>query len=269
MAKSISLAEKLNNVLKADPVVEEIESLLETTESLGMFNSSHDLKSYVTEGALLNIGKISAQALSLPHGEYMVMATDAGHTMLLPIGSSEPSTEVFESLENEFEVLTPSLIQGWQNIEKVLAERAMQPQSDVEGEENGGEESDGDQPGTFQTRIQAGSVDRSPMHRSMEQQGHTVTSLAQATGVQPPAISRLLRTPKDRQGDPGGRNPSIGLASRVANALRMDVESLFPDIFAAPKSQVGAKEVKGNRGSGTGTTGRKGKATDKWTQGAN
>jgi len=109
------------------------------------------------------------------------------------------------------------------------------------------------------------------MLRAMEQQNHTVTSLADAVGVDPPAVSRLLRTPKDRQGDPGGRNPSIGLASRIANELRMDVEALFPDIFGVPKQDLGARETPGNRGSGmTGAahgSARKGKGTEKWTRG--
>lgn len=102
----------------------------------------------------------------------------------------------------------------------------------------------------FTSNIDMKTVDRSPMARTMQQQGHTVTSLADAVGVLPPAISRILRTPKRRQGDPGGRNPSIGLAAKIANELKMDSEALFPDIFGIPKSELKAKKVPGNRGSG-------------------
>ncbi len=102
----------------------------------------------------------------------------------------------------------------------------------------------------FTSSIDMKTVDRSPMARTMQQQGHTVTSLADAVGVLPPAISRILRTPKRRQGDPGGRNPSIGLAAKIANELKMDSEALFPDIFGIPKSELKAKKVPGNRGSG-------------------
>jgi transcriptional regulator with XRE-family HTH domain len=115
-------------------------------------------------------------------------------------------------------------------------------------------------------------VDRSPMLRAMEQQGHTVTSLANAVGVDVPAISRLLRTPKDRQGDPGGRNPSIGTASAIANTLKLNVEALFPDLFSGQSgTDAGPRDQPGNRGSGmkgaAHGSARKGKATQKWTQG--
>ena len=126
-------------------------------------------------------------------------------------------------------------------------------------------------PNDNSSKIKMSTVDRSPIVRAMEQHGHTVTILAQACGVDTPAISRILRTPKDTQGDPGGRNPSIGLAARIANELKMDAEALFPDIFGVPKNDLEARDQPGNRGSGMSQAAhgsvKKGKATKMWTQG--
>jgi len=206
----------------------------------------------------------------------MVMATNAGHTMLVPIGGSKDQ-EVFESKGDEFEIMTPRLLGNWHNVERVLAEEQPPGGGGFAGntqdqpEFEGGDEDEFEKEGEFKSKVDPATVDRSPMLRAMEQQGHSVTSLARAVGVDVPAISRLLRTPKDRQGDPGGRNPSIGTASAIANELRMDVEALFPDIFGVPQSGLGPRDQPGNRGSGMSGSAhgsaRKGKATQKWTQG--
>jgi len=209
------------------------------------------------------------------------MATDAGHTMLVPIGNQTNYREVFEGKLDEFEVLTPRLLGNWHNVERVLAERSGEGNDRPEHEDGefeggeggeGGEEDDHKASGEFRSKVDPASVDRSPMLRAMEQQGHTVTSLANAVGVDVPAISRLLRTPKDRQGDPGGRNPSIGTASAIANTLKLNVEALFPDLFSGQSgTDAGPRDQPGNRGSGmkgaAHGSARKGKATQKWTQG--
>jgi len=274
MAKSPTLQQKLDKLFVEDVCVSEFESLLQNTISPARFDTQEELQHHLAEGALLNIGVIGSKALSIPCGEYMVWATDAGHTMLVPVESKKPEKEVFEAAHENYEVLTPELLNHWNKVERVLAEEDM---GEGGGESGGESETEGTPadpgPGApeFKSRVNPADIDRSPMLRAMEQQGHTVTSLSAAVGVDPPAISRLLRTPKDRQGDPGGRNPSIGLASRIANELRMDVEALFPDIFGVPKQDLGARETPANRGSGmTGAAHgsvRKGRATEKWTRG--
>jgi len=275
--KSVPFRKKLDNLLREDPTAIEIGEII--GNNLSSFRTSQELKKHLTEGSLLNIGRISADALSIPNGKYMIWTTDVGHTMLVPVESTRKNEEVFES-NGQYEVLTPALMNQWKTLEKCLSEE--QP-PEFQGEESESEsESDSDSESKeksndttgkqFTSKIDPGKIDRNPMLRAMEQQGQTVTSLANATGVQPPMISRLLRTPKDRQGDPGGRNPSIGLASAVANTLRMDVEALFPDIFGTPKGDLAPRQSPGNRGSGmTGSahgSKRKGAATEKWTQGS-
>lgn len=271
MVKSLSLKNKLDKLFTEDT---EFDHLLRLSASPARFDNPDELKYHLSEGALLNIGQIGSKALSIPCGEYMVWAIDAGHTMLVPVQMEKPATEVFENAGQTYEVLTPDLLQNWNKVERILSEAANE-----DNESEGEDESEGEKPETskskapeFQSRVDPADIDRNPMLRAMEQQGHTVTSLADAVGVDPPAISRLLRTPKDRQGDPGGRNPSIGLASQIANELRMDVEALFPDIFGVPKQDLQARSNPGNRGSGmTGAAAgskRKGRATAKWTQGS-
>jgi len=274
MVKSPSLQQKLDRALSTDACVVEFDSLLQGTLSPGRFCNSDELRNHLSEGALLNIGIIGSKALSIPCGEYMVWATDAGHTMLVPVSNTKRDNEVFEAANENYDVLTKNLLRNWNKIERVLAEADesnSEQESDPEQTEQEQPDSSKTQAPEFTSRVDPADIDRNPMLRAMEQQGHTVTSLANAVGVDPPAISRLLRTPKDRQGDPGGRNPSIGLASRIANELRMDVEALFPDIFGVPDQDLGPRQPPANRGSGmTGSAHgsmRKGKATQQWTQG--
>jgi antitoxin component HigA of HigAB toxin-antitoxin module len=224
----------------------------------------------MTEGSLLNIGKICAGALSIPYGEYMIYATEAGHTMLVPV-RSRPH-EVFEDKGPQYEVLTHKIISNWYDVNKVLSE----DENEEEMPETAAAKSDSKESEfekhQFTSKVDPADIDRNPMLRAMEQQGETVTSLADKIGVDKSMVSRLLRTPQDRQGDPGGRNPSIGTASKIAGALRLDVEALFPDIFGMQTAEAKPKEVKATRGSGmTGAAAgsmRKGKASKKWTQGA-
>lgn len=278
--KSLSIRAKLDRLFAKDPVVEEFSELINNSIAINRFDNQKELAEYLCEGALLNIGKIASNALSIPSGEYIVWVTDVGHTMLVPTKEVKKSSEVFESNEDRYEILTPRLLQNWNVIQRVLAEddepwnpshgpmdRGHTSESGAE-EDTDEKESSGKQ---IKSRVNPADIDRSPILRAMEDRGYTVTSLASAVGVQPPAISRLLRVPRDTQGDPGGRNPSMGLAAEISKALRVDPTALFPDIFGAGQD-LEARKTPGNRGSGVsnsaaGST-KKGEATKKWTQGA-
>jgi len=288
MAKSLSLQQKLDRLFQENAQVVEFDNLLQTSMSPGRFDSPKELSHHLSEGALLNISVIGSKALSIPCGEYMVWATDAGHTMLVPVAGQKPNGEVFEAAQDSYEITTPDLLRHWNKVERVLAEADENPfaeKSESDNEDEGESDDTGEDTSEpaehepadpkstaspeFKSRVDPADIDRNPMLRAMEQQGHTVTSLAHAVGVDPPAISRLLRTPKDRQGDPGGRNPSIGTASRIANELRMDVEALFPDIFGVPDQNLGPRDTPGNRGSGMkgAAAGSVRKGGQQWTQG--
>lgn len=267
MPTSKSLLEKIALRLGTDPVVEEVESLLHVASSDKRFDNSEELSNYLSEGAMLNISVIGSKALSIPHGEYMVWTTDVGNTILVP--HKTPDQEVYEAVEEQYEVQTSQLLNNWNKVERTLYEAYG---DDAEG----GSENlhigshDSDKSDDFTSTIDASTVDRTPILRAMQDTGMTETELADACGVDVPAISRILRKPKDTTGDPGGRNPSMGLASQICNHLRIDPTAAFPDIFGV-KSNYKPRAGRKNRGSGMtnaahGST-KKGEATEKFTQG--
>lgn len=276
--KSVSIKDKLNRLFVEDRVTEEFNTLLSGTFSPERFDDPRQLRDYLCEGALLNISRLASSTLSIPAGEYMVWLTDIGHTMLVPTKEEKEYQDVLEGFSDQYEVLTPDLLKNWSKVEKVLAEEnepfnpSHQPQerghTDAAGNEEETEEKDtsGKQ---IKSRVNPGDIDRSPMLRAMEDKGYTVTSLAGEAGVQAPAISRLLRTPKDRQGDPGGRNPSMELAAKLSKILRVDPTALFPDLFGGNIQDLEARDTPGNRGSGMGgaAAGSMRKGGSNWTQG--
>lgn len=258
MKRSPTLAEKLNARFVPDNDIVDATRLIAGTHSMARFDSQQEFAKYLSEGSLLNVSVIGSKALSVPCGEYMVWMTDAGHTVLFPTGKA-PSREVFEHNREHYEVQTRDLMANWNKLERVLAEDVplgpTQQQQNLEQNEENLEEPEGEpgdpnqgQSGEFRSTIDASTVDRTPIMRAMQDRGYTVTSLADEVGVDPPAISRILRTPKDVQGDPGGRNPSMGLASQICNVLRIDPTAAFPDIFNANKYD--ARQTPGNAGSG-------------------
>lgn len=286
---SLKLRDKLNARFAEDVTVTEFSNLLNAALSEAAFSSRKELSNYLMEGVSLNINKVSAKALSVPCGEYMVWVTDPNHTSLVPVRAADQ--EVFESKWAPYEVFTHNLLNNWNTLEKTLTER-FGGESSNEGNKEGPEEPFGgagddenmqgqpeDSEGEKETpkgspitsKINMSTVERTPIVRAMQQRGHTVTSLANAVGVDPPAISRILRTPKSTQGDPGGRNPSLPLAARIAGELKMDAEALFPDIFGIPTQDFKARQTPGNRGSGMKGAAKgsrkKGKASKLFTKG--
>jgi len=271
MTRSPSLKTKLDRLFIEDQAVTEITEILGRATSLARFDSKQELRDHLCEGALVNINKIASKALSIPCGEYMVWTMDAGHTMLVPTPAKDK--EVFESTGKSFELHTPSLIAAYNSVERVLAEE-LPPE--FEAQQGGGEEAEKrreaepqrTRAGEFRSKVDPAAIDRHPLLRAMEQRNLSVTELASAVGVDPPAISRLLREPKDVQGDPGGRNPSIGLASELARVLRTDVEALFPDIFGGGRRLEPRQTTGSHSGGKGGVTSKRQRARGKWTQGS-
>lgn len=280
--KSATLSEKLNKLFLPDPVLEDFELLVDTGISAYRFDSRSEFESHLMEGALLNVNKLSAKALSIPVGEYLVWVSDVGHTMLVPTQDKKLYGEVFGEFKDSYDLMTPNLLDNWSNLERVLSEEEEQhpwnPEHKPEKREHhdaAGKTEETPEKDTsgkeIKSRVNPADIDRHPILRAMEDRGYTVTSLAHAVGVQAPMISRLLRTPKDVQGDPGGRNPSMGLAAKISQVLRMDPTALFPDIFGTAQSHYEPKSTPGNRGSGMSgaAAGSMRKGGEVWTQGAN
>lgn len=269
--KSIPLQTKLDNLFCEDPTVVEFDDLLSSSmNELQRFQSQLDLHNHLVEGALLNVNRIGSHALSLPCGEYMVWTTDVGHTMLVPTQNKEQYSEVFEEFKENYEVSTKELLKHWNAVERVLSEE-IDPSNVDSSEESDNQEmgQENEKPsGQISNKIQMSTVDRTPIVQAMQDRGHTVSSLAAAVGVQPPAISRILRTPEQRQGDPGGRNPSMGLLAKISHELRIDPTAAFPDIFGA-KPKYEPRKTPGNRGSGMSGAAAGSQRMDgaTWTQG--
>lgn len=263
MKRTRSLGEKIDARLCNESIVREVDELFQRATSPTRFKNADDLSQHLSEGALLNVGKIASKALSVPCGDYMVWMTDAGHTMLVPVGSQSVSSDIYEHSTDTYDIFTKTLLQNWSKLERTLAEEEKKPKFDDDEDD----EEEDDEIG----HIEMNSVDRKTIARAIEDRGYTVTSLAAKCGVLPPAISRILRKPKDsKQGDPGGRNPSAGLAGKICKHLRLDPKAAFPDIFGS-KPEYEARKPPKNRGSGmTGAAAgskRKGAASEKWSSG--
>lgn len=262
-------AQKLDDRLTLDPLVSEMDELLTLSRQRGSFTSLEDLKSSLNEGTILDVGVLASKALSIPCGNYMVWMTDAGHTMLVPTGQ-RPTKEVYEHQSDQYDIFTNTLLQNWNKLSRTLVEDDNQKMArDDKAEDEPDQQEEQDETDQIRSTIDASTVDRKPMLRALEDQGYTVTSLANAVGVDPPAISRILRKPKDVQGDPGGRNPSMGLASKVCSILRIDPTAAFPDIFG-DKGRYQPRKPPANRGSGMkgAAGGSKRKGSDDYRKGS-
>ncbi len=262
--RSLTLAEKLNRRFQPDIDVLEAIRLINTAQSDQRFDSQAEFAHHLAEGALLNISAIGSRALSVPCGEYMVWLTDAGHTMLVPTTDTKPNGEVYEHATDAFEVQTRDLLANWNRIERVLFEAEESFGGEEPTHQPGAVDAEEGAAGEFRNTVDTSTVDRTAILQSMEGHGFTVTSLAQAVGVDPPAISRILREPKDTQGDRGGRNPSMGLASQICGVLRIDPTVAFPNIFTT-QHKYQPRQQEGNEGSGSHSHGKGGET---WTQGA-
>lgn len=216
----------------------------------GHFSSQKDFLNYLSEGAMLNINKVCSEIFSIPYGKYVVWEVNNKNAILLPLSSDKPTEALLPENDKTYDIVTNKLIANWQQLGMI--------NEDEEHEHNDDSE--------FVSKVDMSTVDRTSLATALENAGMTVSELADRCGVDAPAISRILRKPSARStGDPGGRNPSMGLASKVCAVLRIDPKIAFPDFFSSTSAQSVRKPPK-NRGSGA-QGGTKGHATDKWTQG--
>jgi transcriptional regulator with XRE-family HTH domain len=199
-----------------------VEELIDNATSSKRFDSVDDLLGYIAEGAILTVGEIASESLGIRPGQYLIWQCDDEVTTLTDMAASTKK-----------KISTDSLLQSYTSLSKNITE----------------ESEDSDKEPEFSLAIDRDTVDRTSLLAGMERSGHTVTSLAKAVGVDPPAISRILRKPRKGRTDPGGRNPSLGLAAQVCDELKVPVTKAFSDIFGK-KSEYKPKSVKGNSQSG-------------------
>ena len=199
-----------------------VEELIDNATSSKRFDSVDDLLGYISEGAILTVGEIASESLGIRPGQYLIWQCDDEVTTLTDMAASTKK-----------KISTDTLLQSYTSLSKNITEES----------EDSGKEPE------FNLAIDKDTVDRTSLLAGMERSGHTVTSLAKAVGVDPPAISRILRKPRKGRTDPGGRNPSLGLAAQVCDELKVPVTKAFSDIFGK-KSEYKPKSVKGNSQSG-------------------
>jgi hypothetical protein len=199
-----------------------VEELIDNATSSKRFDSVDDLLGYIAEGAILTVGEIASESLGIRPGQYLIWQCDDEVTTLTDMAALTKK-----------KINTDSLLQSYTSLSKNITE----------------ESEDSDREPEFNLAIDKDTVDRTSLLAGMERSGHTVTSLAKAVGVDPPAISRILRKPRKGRTDPGGRNPSLGLAAQVCDELKVPVTKAFSDIFGK-KSEYKPKSVKGNSQSG-------------------
>lgn len=220
--------EKLSARLNEESMAASFDRLLTASTKRGTFANSQDLRSYLTEGALLNVTAFGSQAFSIPAGEYMVWMTDSNNTMLVPTKSQH--NEVLESRGAQYEIFTRDMLANPLGFAQTLDENyGMSPFSEA-GEDDGEDEEN-----DFVSNVDEESVDRTALLRAMQTKELTETELADRLGVHVSAVSRLLRKPQKGPGDPGGRNPSMKLAGRLCKELNIDPGIAFPDIFGKRK----------------------------------
>lgn len=223
--------DRLSERVQEITMLEGFDHLLAAATESNTFSNSQELQSYITEGALVNVNTFGSGVFSIPSGEYMVWLTDAGHTMLVPTDQLTRTPDVFENSEHGFEISTKDMLKTFTGFGRTLTEADDEdPEKDEDPDREGPESQD------FSLAVDASTVDRTPILRAMEDQHFTVTELANQCGVDPPAISRILREPQPGPGDPGGRNPSIELAAKICAILSMDPRSAFPDIFTKKRT---------------------------------
>lgn len=244
----MDLMKRINSRLTDHETFDCIDNMVETTTSINKFNSPGELRNHLMEGALLNVTALASKAISVPSGEYMVWMTDAGHTMLVPMDREPNNIEVFENSNRGYDIITNKIIRNWNKFEKTLSEDTpnKDDEEDKEEDDKGNDEDDDSE--RIPDTVDMSTVDRPSIANTIYDKGYTITSFANAVGVDTPAISRLLRTPKATKGDPGGRNPSMDLASKICDRLNLDPASAFPDIFRRRSKSKPRK--RGNRGSG-------------------
>ncbi len=203
------------------------EQLINMATSPDRFDTSEELMQYTSEGASVRIGQVAAESLKVKPGTFLIWDTDGTKVTLFDMRNQAKTAVAVESF-----------LRQYRHIKRVV------------NEETGQDNLDKDKEPEFNLAIDKASVDRTSLLAGMERSGHTVTSLANAVGVDPPAISRILRKPRKGGTDPGGRNPSLGLAAKVCGELKVPVTKAFSDIFGGQGEEFKPKNVKGNSQSG-------------------
>ncbi len=152
----------------------DILTMMKLAASNNSYHSQKQFKSNLSEGLLLNVTTMASNALSIPAGQYVVWATDANSTMLVPtLEAKGRERDVVTDRENRQEVMTHDLVGCWNKVERVIGE------------------GDHDEPGTNYENPAGGSerTGRPALKRKVEAVGG-VRAAAEMTGLSPGDVSK-------------------------------------------------------------------------------
>ena len=232
------------------------ENIAENVDPNSQFKTKKEFNQCLTEGTLLNVGKIGARALSIPCGEYVVWANDPGHTMLVPLDATKPNKEVYSEMEH-YDVLTLDLLNNWDKVSRTLAEYTQILEDDDDDDDASdtsaaAADDERDEEGQYQSRIDKKSVDRHALARAIEASGKTEQEIADAAGVDKSTVSRWLRVPKGGANkDPGGRNPGVANLGKILKVLPgLDAKQAIPDVLGGLARSTSKSKKTKTRGSG-------------------
>lgn len=115
------LSEELG--VSAGIVNADVLGLINMANSKNGFSSKKQFSNNLTEGLMLNITKLASNALSIPHGQYLVWTTNAKHTMLVPTSEAAgDSNDIMASRPQRFDITTQELLGCWNKVERVIGE---------------------------------------------------------------------------------------------------------------------------------------------------
>lgn len=87
------------------------------------FSSQGQFRNNLTEGLILNITSLASNALAIPSGQYLVWATDAHSTMLVPTSETKgDGRDLLAGRPQQIDVLTTELLGCWNKVERVIGE---------------------------------------------------------------------------------------------------------------------------------------------------
>lgn len=119
----------------------DILTMMKLAASNNSYSSQKQFKSNLSEGLLLNVTTMASNALSIPAGQYVVWATDANSTMLVPtMEAMGRQRDVVTDRPSRQEVMTHDLVGCWNKVERVIGEGDRnEPGSNYENPAGGSE----------------------------------------------------------------------------------------------------------------------------------
>lgn len=206
-----------------DTVVEEVGTLIAlAADRRRNFASEQQFKQFLAEGTLLNINCLSSQALSIPHGEYLVLVSNPDKSVLVP--TSEDRDVVAKP--RQYEIHTPQLLGAWNKIARSISE-----------EQSVGPESAGPQPEQLRH-----STDLADLFDKLPQ---SQADIAKSIGVDEPSVGRWTAPP----GSPSHRTPTVAHIKRIADTTGVSKSTI---LNMAVNSMSAGKKKKKNSRSGRG-----------------